>query len=102
MRRGSQDGGCGNILHLDHPNSVRGPKVARKSIRNARRRSRGGLAGETEAEKLRAGRQATSKALSSADKAAFGISPGGDHMSLKLAAFILDPLDPITLMLQSN
>ena len=100
--RNSQHGGCGNILHLDHPNSVRGPKVARKSIRNARRRSRGGLAGETEAEKLRAGRQATSKALSSADKAAFGISPGGDHMRLKLAAFILDPLDPITLMLQSN
>ena len=96
--RNSQHGGCGNVVHLDHPNAVRRPKIARKSIHKACRRSRGGHAGETDAEKLRAGRQATSKALSSADKAAFGISPGGSNMSLKLAAFGSKLIDIVALI----
>ena len=61
----------------------------------SRRRSRGGCAVQTEAEELHAGSQATPEALSAADKTALGVSPGGGHMSLKLAAFSSDPIDRI-------
>ena len=40
----SQHGGCGNGVHLDSPDAVRRPKIARKSILKTRRRSRGGCA----------------------------------------------------------